>query len=150
MAPLSARPVAAGVRLAPQGSVPWIGDGFAAMPDLTGGPDTAFAASAGPDEVSTLRFAADLDLTSASQATLTFQSRLHSAHAVAEVQVSVDGVNWVAVGAVSPTDDWQQVEISLDEFLGHVVAVRFAFGVTPGEARHAVWLLRRVQMDVRR
>jgi hypothetical protein len=65
---------------------------------------------------------------------------LGDADAVGEVQVSVDGANWVTVGVARASDSWETIDIDLGEFAGQVLHVRFV--ITGRDARDrqaAIW-----------
>ena len=68
-----------------------------------------------------------IDLTHVSNASLSFESWLESAASTAEVQVSTDGVNWISVSAVPPSDSWMPMAVDLSLFAGQVVYVQFTF-----------------------
>jgi len=82
---------------------------------------------------SVLQWAEAIDLTNATSATLTFQSKLSSAASTASAQVSLDGVTWETIADIPPSDGWTPVSIDLSAFAGHVIYVRLVFdGVAPG------------------
>ena len=72
-----------------------------------------------------------IDLTSATNARLTFQSWVSNhAGSRAEVQASVDGVTWVTVGLVPASDSWRPVEVDLSGFAGRIIEIRFVLDET--------------------
>jgi uncharacterized delta-60 repeat protein len=127
----------------------WIADGFSAIPELLDSRGPAFAARAESGSASTLRTNTVIDLTTASAAALSFASWLKSADAVAEVQVSVGGGEWVTVAAASESNGWQTMDIDLTDFVGHVIEVRFVFEPDAAESRRPeAWLLRALQVHI--
>ena len=83
-----------------------------------------------------------IDLTRASGARLTFESWLAAASARGEIQLSIDGVNWITEAVVEPSSDWLAVGVDLHDWLGHLVEVRF---VTTD-----LWRLRQIRLVIDR
>jgi hypothetical protein len=79
-----------------------------------------------------------LDLSATSDPRLSVRSWLvGDQEALAEVQVSTDGVSWVTVGVARASDTWETLDLDLHEFAGQVITVRFV--VTADERRPAIW-----------
>jgi hypothetical protein len=76
-----------------------------------------------------------LDLRSVSNPLLSFESRLIAAYSSASVEVSLDGVTWQPVAMLSPSADWQPLDVDLHAYRGQMVSLRF------------VWLSRLPQPD---
>ena len=92
-----------------------------------------------------------IDLREMSAATLKFSSWLAGTNTNALVQVSVDGVEWVTVGAAPESDRWTPVDIDLSSFAGEVIRVRFVLqSRTPfddeGPSR---WRIRQLRVEGR-
>lgn len=94
-----------------------------------------------------------IDLRDARMARLVFESQRHEDAAKlarALVQVSLDGIDWVTLDSVPPSDDWTAVTADLSAFLGRVVRVRFVLDAPSGAfERPDVWRIRRLQLAVR-
>ncbi len=94
---------------------------------------------------------APIDLSNASAALLRFDSQLSAGRSQAFVEVTRDGVNWIRLVEIAPTDDWSTVSLDLSDFVGDVVYVRFVYaglapiGGTPLEA----WAIRDVAVERR-
>ena len=127
----------------------WIGDGFTAIPELLDTRGPAFAARAGSGSASMRRTNNVIDLTTASSAALHFTSWLNSDDAAAQVQVSVDGGDWVTIGTASESKGWQPMAIDLSDFVGHVIEVRFVFEPDAAELTpSALWLIHAMQVEI--
>ena len=73
-----------------------------------------------------------IDLTRAPAVRLGFDSWLDARISRGDVQMSTDGVNWVTISGVPPSDTWQPLDVDLSPFAGHTVQVQFVFhGVAP-------------------
>ena len=68
-----------------------------------------------------------VDLRLASAATLIFDSRLMTQFADAEIQVSVDGADWIPISVIAAEESWQSITVDLAAFAGHVVRLRLVF-----------------------
>ncbi len=102
-------------------------------------------------ETHTLVWRTPIDLRDASSAMLRFESRLSAGLSTALVEVSRDGLTWVAVGVVPPSDEWMNVAVDLSAFAGDVVFVRFVYaGVAPAQGAAAeAWYLSGVSVETR-
>ncbi len=69
---------------------------------------------------------APIDLSASGSASLAFESWLIGSHSRAEVQVSLNGDDWIAIARLNPTDGWQATDVDLSAFAGDVIFVRFA------------------------
>ncbi|HLA44048.1 MAG TPA: hypothetical protein VJZ27_11465, partial [Aggregatilineales bacterium] len=78
-------------------------------------------------EPALLTFRPALDLRSVPNPLLSFQSRLTAAYSSASVEVSLDGVNWQPVAMLSPSADWQTVQVDLNAYRGQMIALRFTW-----------------------
>jgi hypothetical protein len=107
----------------------------------------AFAA---PGEVQILAVPTPVDLLDSGPARLHFESRLTAGHASASVDVSEDGITWVAAGLVPASDDWIGVTVDLSAFSGRVIYVRFAYdgGASPAAGTER-WAVRNVVLENR-
>jgi hypothetical protein len=87
------------------------------------------------DEVDLLRWTRPLDLRrlSAGQTVqMTFQSLLINQQSTAEVQISLDGTNWLTVAVIAPSAQWLQQSIDLSTYVGQAVQIQFLWqGVSP-------------------
>jgi hypothetical protein len=70
---------------------------------------------------------AEIDLRLSTAATLVFESRLDAWDPGPDIQVSVDGADWMAIGVLAPEEASQPVAVDLAAFVGHVVRIRLAF-----------------------
>jgi hypothetical protein len=86
--------------------------------------------------------AAPLDLRDARSPVLQFDSLLRDDHAQAFVEVTRDGITWVRVASIPPSEDWRSVTVDLSGFGGNVVYVRFVHAGAPGSEP---WACRSVQ-----
>ena len=97
------------------------------------------------------RLADLIDLTSATNARLTFQSWVSNhAGSRAEVQASVDGVTWVTVGLVPASDSWRPVEVDLSGFAGRIIEIRFVLDETTaaGGVAPDVWRIADPRIEI--
>lgn len=84
-----------------------------------------------------------LDLTDALNPTLQFQSRQLVTEAVAVVQATpLDANEWSTLGVVAPSGDWTPVTISLDDYMGKTINLRFVWVGTEAD----LWQLDAVQV----
>jgi hypothetical protein len=81
-------------------------------------------------QAETLSFNVPINLGAAAAPTLTFQSRLVSG-TLAEVRVSVDGVNWQTAAFVVPSE-WTPVQVSLAAYAGQTVKLQFVWTTPAG------------------
>lgn len=135
----------------PQGDAPvWKATGHVRLDNAWVATPHGWEAEATVGGRSTLPWEEPVDLTPASSAVLRFQSRLESAASTAEVQVSVDSVNWTTVHDVLPSASGQEVEVDLSAFVGQVVYVQFVFdAVPPADAAVAdAWRVENVEVQV--
>jgi hypothetical protein len=86
-------------------------------------------------EIAALSLDEIIDLTQATTARLSFQSRLRGSSS-AQVQVSTDGITWATIAVVQPSDATESVMVNLDAFAGLLVQVRFV--MAPDQAPEAV------------
>jgi hypothetical protein len=91
------------------------------------------------------------DLREAAAPVLRFDSRLSDGASDAFVEVTRDGVNWMRVSAVPPSDDWTSVTVDLSAFAGDVIYVRYVYsGVEPvGGRAIESWAIRAIHIDLR-
>jgi hypothetical protein len=80
-----------------------------------------------------------IDLTQATDARLILESWLTSAGGHGEIQVSLDGKNWVPHAVVGPSDDWIHLEVDLGAWLDHRITIRFVIDET---TPRPLWRLR--------
>jgi hypothetical protein len=81
--------------------------------------------------VETLSFNVPVNLAGAAVPTLSFQSKLMSA-ALPEIRVSLDGVNWQTVAAVTPSLNWALTTVDLSAYAGQTIRVQFAWATPAG------------------
>src|SRR5262249_34319142 len=74
-----------------------------------------------------LRWSDPIDLTHAIDATLGFTSLLTARNSTAEIQVSVDGVNWDTLDGVPLTTWFTPVGFDLSVYLGRQIFSQFVF-----------------------
>jgi hypothetical protein len=86
------------------------------------------------------------DLTNAAGARLFVQSWLPEGQG--QVQISLDGMNWAALGDVGPSREWTSLDTDLGAWTGHVILIRF---VRAGDVTTAgPWRLRNLRVEVDR
>jgi len=86
------------------------------------------------------------DLTNAAGARLLVQSWLPEGQG--QAQISLDGVNWAALGDIVPSTEWISLETDLGAWTGHVILIRFVRAgdvTTTGQ-----WRLRNLRLEVDR
>ena len=88
-----------------------------------------------------------IDLTAATGARLTLRARVLPDAVAGEIEISVDGEEWRPLMTVQPSDDWAEIDLDLSPWLGRIVALRF---VTTDRARHQIWLIKDVLVEIRR
>jgi hypothetical protein len=118
----------------------WIADGF----ERSGDEWLAVADAIG--RPSTLTRAAEVDLTTGSDARLTFESWLSGADTRARVEVSLDGDTWLQAHAVDASDTWVPVEVDLSAWRGVKLRLRLVLDVAGSDAEvtSAAWRVRGV------
>jgi len=94
-----------------------------------------------------LRWKRPVDVDASTGSTLTFVSSVEGGAGAAEVQVSIDGVNWRTVARVPPEEAWTEVQVDLSNFAGHRLFVQFAYTPLLGES--AVWRVTNVRVTRR-
>ena len=99
-------------------------------------------------QVEHLRWTRPLDLRG-STAQLRFQSLLTGANSTAQVQLSVDGVTWLTVASVSPSDQWTLQTLDLGAYAGQLVYVQFLWSGAPASdaAITGLWSVDEVQVE---
>ncbi|HLA42922.1 MAG TPA: hypothetical protein VJZ27_05775, partial [Aggregatilineales bacterium] len=113
------------------------------------GAGSGWQASAGV-EPAALTFAPMLDLRSVSNPMLGFQTQLISTYSAANVEVSLDGINWQVVAVLSATDGWQNIEVDLHAYRGQLIALRFMWHSRlpePGDPGVDIWWLDEVVIE---
>lgn len=91
-----------------------------------------------------------IDLSSAAAgATLHLESWLTATGARAVVQVSLDGLTWIAAGVVDESDRWTPVAIDLDPYRGLQIRIRFVLEpVDPATGgADEIWRIRAVRLE---
>ena len=78
---------------------------------------------------------------------LTFMSFVEGGAGLAEVQVSVDGLNWKTIARIAPDEEWKEVQVNLNDYAGLRVYVQFAYTPLMGET--AVWRVVNVRVTRR-
>ena len=78
---------------------------------------------------------------------LTFMSFVEGGAGLAEVQVSLDGLNWKTVARIAPDEEWKEVQVNLNDYAGLRVYVQFAYTPLMGET--AVWRVVNVRVTRR-
>lgn len=94
-----------------------------------------------------LRWKRPVDVDASTGSTLAFGSSVEGGAGAAEVQVSIDGVNWRTVARIPPEEAWTEVQVDLSNFAGHRLFVQFAYTPLLGES--AVWRVRDVRVTRR-
>jgi hypothetical protein len=108
----------------------WRADGFMPAGDGAGSAWTAVAAGDGPY---ILQRAKAIDLSDATNATLTFKSWLTGVSR-GEVQVRGSGGEWTTVLTVDATDAWAPMSVDLSAYLGQVIELRFVYFPVAGSS----------------
>ena len=103
-------------------------------------------------QVEQLRWTRPLDLHGLgadSAAQLRFQSLLTGANSTAQVQLSVDGVTWLTVASVSPSDQWILQTLDLGAYAGQLVYIQFLWSGAPASdaAITGLWSVDEVQVE---
>ena len=117
----------------------------------SGGDDAVWRAVASQSGTQAYLWRAPIDLREATHPRLRFDSQRSDGTAEAFIEVTRDGVTWIRVAAVSPSDDWTAVTVDLSEFEGDIIYVRFVYrgaeliGGAPGES----WAIRALAVDKR-
>ena len=83
-----------------------------------------------------------LDLTSAQTARLDLESWLRGSTSGGELNVSLDGLNWIPVAAIRSSEDWSSVSIDLSTWTGQFVFLRFVLYNDADQSTD--WLLKNV------
>jgi hypothetical protein len=124
---------------------------FAPARPTTARSEPLWTASTGEGGTQAFLLSAPIDLTDASTPTLNFESRLSGEHSAALVEVTRDGVNWIRVAQVPPSEDWTTITVDLADFSGNVIYLRFVYaGAEPvGGAPVEAWAIRAVRVDLR-
>ena len=94
-----------------------------------------------------LRWKRPVDVDASTGSTLTFVSSVEGGAGAAEVQVSIDGVNWRTVARIPPDEAWTEMQVDLSNFAGLRLFVQFAYTPLLGES--AVWRVRNVKVTRR-
>ena len=94
-----------------------------------------------------LRWKRPVEVDASTGSTLTFVSSVEGGAGAAEVQVSIDGVNWRTVARIPPEETWTEVQVDLSNFAGHRLFVQFAYTPLLGES--AVWRVTNVRVTRR-
>ena len=65
--------------------------------------------------------------------------------------MSADGVTWLPVGLVPPSDEWIDVSVDLSAFAGRVIYARLVYeGATSQAGPAERWTVRNVVFETRR
>ena len=91
-----------------------------------------------------------IDLSGARGAKLRVQSWLLTATTRGAIQISTDGVEWITVQTVSPSDRWTPTEVDLRDFLGEKVLVRFVVDTGADGDAAVLWRIGGVAIEVSR
>ena len=91
-----------------------------------------------------LRWKRPVDVDASTGSTLTFVSSVEGGAGSAEVQISIDGVNWRTVARIPPDEAWTEMQVDLSNFAGQRLFVQFAYTPLLGES--AVWRVRNVRV----
>jgi hypothetical protein len=94
-----------------------------------------------------LRWRRPVDVDASAGSKLTFVSSVEGGAGSAEVQVSLDGVNWRTLARIPPEETMTEVQVDLSAFAGHRLFVQFAFTPLLGES--AVWRVTDVRVSRR-
>jgi hypothetical protein len=94
-----------------------------------------------------LRWKRPVEVDASTGSTLTFVSSVEGGAGAAEVQASIDGVNWRTVARIPPEEAWTEVQVDLSSFAGHRLFVQFAYTPLLGES--AVWRVTNVRVTRR-
>ena len=89
----------------------------------------------------TLVWNAPIDLRQATAPYLRFQSFVQATSSVAEVQVSLDGAEWTAVGEVPTGDGWLTADVDLGAYAGQAIYLRFVLRPTAIDAPVDQWFM---------
>jgi hypothetical protein len=101
---------------------------------------------ASASERATLTRATPIDLATATDARLTFESWLTGVDARARVEVSLDGDTWLVAHVVETSDTWMPVEVDLTAWLETPIHVRLVLdpASTAGPPTAPAWQVRDV------
>lgn len=94
-----------------------------------------------------LRWKRPVDVDAATGSTLAFESSVEGGAGAAEVQVSIDGVNWRTVARIPPEEAWTEAQVDLSNFAGQRLFVQFAYTPLLGES--AAWRVKNVRVTRR-
>ena len=89
----------------------------------------------------TLVWNAPIDLRQATAPYLRFQSFVQTTLSVAEVQVSVDGGDWMTAATIPAGADWLTATVDLSPYAGHVIDLRFVLRPTAIDAPADQWFM---------
>ncbi len=92
---------------------------------LLGGTGAFWYTSLNADTVETLSLAYPLDLRTAQQPLLRFDSLLVASHSSASVEISLDGVTWQPLLSVQPSENWQTMFVDLSAYQQQTVWLRW-------------------------
>ncbi len=103
-------------------------------------------------QVEQLRWVRPLDLRGlgvGSAVQLSFQSLLTGANSTAQVQLSVDGITWLTIASVLPSDQWTLQTLDLGAYAGQLVYVQFLWSGAPASdtAITGQWSVDEVQVE---
>ena len=124
----------------------WIAtDGFTLRADAdVAGTGLGWRAAGNVDETHTLQWSRAIDLRSIARARLSFWSWMTPGSSVAEVQATVDGVNWQTIAAMASSDTWTAGDVDLGTFIGQIIELRFIYkSSSPGDS----WKIDEVRID---
>ena len=94
-----------------------------------------------------LRWKRPVEVDASTGSTLVFDSSVEGGAGAAEVQISIDGVNWRTLARIPPDQAWTEVQVDLSNFAGHRLFVQFAYTPLLGES--AVWRVTNVRVTRR-
>jgi hypothetical protein len=77
------------------------------------------------DEGTTLQFNHPIILGGVAYPNLRFQSNLNATQSIAQVEISIDGQNWLPIYIISPSDDWEEQSVDLRDYRSMTVWIRF-------------------------
>ncbi len=101
-------------------------------------------------ETAILEWTAPIEFSTATQALLSFQSRLSTRASWVEVQVRTAAGGWLTLVVVLPSDAWELIHIDLGVLSGEALDVRFVLNaVAPADgAQPDVWQLDDLRLNV--
>jgi hypothetical protein len=109
--------------------------------------ETAWTARAMDTGAQLFLLASPIDLRHATSALLRFDSMLSGGASDAFVEVTRDGVTWVRLARVPPSDDWTTVAVDLADYLGDIAYVRFVYAGVAVAGAIETWSIRSVSID---